>query len=203
MTEPKRRRRPSRTARVAVNAATLLLGVAIGASIVGRRLPFLTAPAAAEASPSVLALASAPLLPPARVASPIDLDTFPAEEDGAEAPASVTEIELTEEDGEETAAALPIAETREVRATAYCLRGRTRTGVRTRDGVMAADPEVLPLGSVVRIVRGGEPVGIFVVLDTGRAVKGDRVDLWMPDCGAARRWGVRTVTAEVVELGRQ
>ncbi len=88
-------------------------------------------------------------------------------------------------------------------STMYCLKGRTRTGIRTRDGVAAADPEFLPLGSVVRLSgRDGAPLGVFVVMDTGGAVKGSKIDIYVDDCAEARRWGRRQVTAEVLDLGR-
>ncbi|MET0398734.1 MAG: 3D domain-containing protein [Longimicrobiaceae bacterium] len=91
----------------------------------------------------------------------------------------------------------------EMSSTMYCLKGRTRTGIRTRDGVAAADPEFLPLGSVVRLSsREGRPLGVFVVMDTGGAVKGRKIDIYVDDCDEARRWGRRQVTAEVLDLGR-
>ncbi|HZG42472.1 MAG TPA: hypothetical protein VEY93_05885, partial [Longimicrobium sp.] len=73
---------------------------------------------------------------------------------------------------------LPRAESRsvdverrvEMRSTAYCLRGTTRTGVRVRDGIAAGDPNVLPLGSVVRVSHtDGRLIGVFVIMDTGGA----------------------------------
>lgn len=98
---------------------------------------------------------------------------------------------------------LPMARRLEMRATAYCLRGNMRTGVRVREGMAAGDPAVLPLGSVVRVSHpDGRVVGIFVIMDTGGAVRGNRLDLWMDSCADARQWGVRTVVAEVVRLGR-
>ena len=91
----------------------------------------------------------------------------------------------------------------EMSSTMYCLKGRTRTGIRTRDGVAAADPEFLPLGSVVRLSgRDGRPLGVFVVMDTGGAVKGRKIDIYVDDCAEATRWGRRQVTAEVLDLGR-
>lgn len=117
-------------------------------------------------------------------------------EDAAERPAA---IELAP-----PVPALPVARRMEMRATAYCLRGNMRTGVRVREGMAAGDPSVLPLGSVVRVSHpDGRPVGIYVIMDTGGAVRGNRLDLWMASCADARQWGVRTVVAEVVPLGRR
>ena len=99
-------------------------------------------------------------------------------------------------------AELPVAGRLEMRSTAYCLRGNMRTGVRTREGMAAADPAVLPLGSVVRVSHAdGRPLGVYVIMDTGGAVRGNKIDLWMASCDEARAWGVRSVVAEVVELG--
>lgn len=92
----------------------------------------------------------------------------------------------------------------EMSSTMYCLKGRTRTGIRTRDGVAAADPEFLPLGSVVRVSHpDGRPLGVFVIMDTGGAVKGPKLDIYVDDCAVARRWGRKKVVAEVLDLGRE
>ena len=100
-------------------------------------------------------------------------------------------------------AAIPVTRTLQMRSTAYCLRGTTRTGVRVRDGIAAGDPAVLPLGSVVRVSHpDGRLVGVFVIMDTGGAVRGNKIDLWFASCGEARAWGSRNVVAEVLELGR-
>lgn len=104
-------------------------------------------------------------------------------------------------DGEE-ALTLPVDTVMQMRATMYCLRGRTRTGVRVRDGITAADPAVLPLGSVVRVTHpDGREVGVFVVMDTGGAVRGNKLDLWTESCPRARQWGIRPVVAQVLDVG--
>ena len=96
-----------------------------------------------------------------------------------------------------------ISATHEMLSTGYCLKGLTRTGVRTRDGLAAADPDFLPLGSVVRLsFPDGRPLGVFVIMDTGGAVHGHKIDIYMSDCGEASRWGSKKVMAEVLDLGR-
>lgn len=91
----------------------------------------------------------------------------------------------------------------EMSSTAYCLKGLMRTGVRTRDGMAAGDPRVLPLGSVVRVSHpDGRPVGIFVVMDTGGAIRGNKIDIYMDSCREARQWGRRAVVTEVLSIGR-
>lgn len=46
------------------------------------------------------------------------------------------------------------SELQDFHATAYCLKGRTASGQYTRRGVIAADPRVLPIGTVVQIQAG-------------------------------------------------
>ncbi len=82
--------------------------------------------------------------------------------------------------------------------TAYCLRGRTAMGHGVRKGLIAADPRVLPLGS--RISIDGSYAGTYLVSDTGGKIKGNRLDIWMPSCAEARRFGRRTVSVNY--LGR-
>ncbi len=80
-------------------------------------------------------------------------------------------------------------------ATAYCESGRTRSGEHTRVGVVAADPRVLPIGTVVRIPSRGRT---YEVLDTGSAIKGRGLDIYMPSCRAAKRFGRRRVQVQIV-----
>jgi 3D (Asp-Asp-Asp) domain-containing protein len=77
-------------------------------------------------------------------------------------------------------------------ATAYCLKGRTALGHGVRRGIIAADPRVLRLGSTVQ-VSGGGYTGSYLVSDTGGAVKGRKIDIWVPSCAEARKFGRRTV----------
>ena len=77
-------------------------------------------------------------------------------------------------------------------ATAYCLKGRTAMGHGVRRGIIAGDPRVLRLGSRV-VVNGGGYSGTYLVSDTGSRVKGKKIDIWMPSCSEARRFGRRNV----------
>ena len=86
------------------------------------------------------------------------------------------------------------------RATAYCLKGRTATGGSVRRGIVAADPRVLPLGSRIQLSAGAYS-GTYMVADTGGAVKGRKLDIWMSSCVEAVRFGRRSVT--VSRLGRK
>jgi 3D (Asp-Asp-Asp) domain-containing protein len=69
-----------------------------------------------------------------------------------------------------------------------------------RRGVIAADPRVLPLGSVVQ-VRAGDYSGVYTVHDTGLLVKGRAVDIWMPSSREARSFGRRQVKLQVLRYG--
>jgi len=86
-------------------------------------------------------------------------------------------------------------------ATAYCQKGLTKNGHPVRRGVIAADPAVLPLGSIVRIevAVATRASGIYTVDDTGGAVKGHRIDIYMPSCARAKRFGRRATIVEVLK----
>ena len=77
-------------------------------------------------------------------------------------------------------------------ATAYCFSGRTAMGHGVRRGLIAADPRVLKLGSKV-VINAGPWSGTYLVSDTGGAIKGKKIDIWVPNCSEARRFGRRTV----------
>lgn len=81
-------------------------------------------------------------------------------------------------------------------ATAYCLRGRTASGRMVGNGIIAADPRVLRLGTKVNLGAGAYS-GNYLVADTGGKIKGNKIDIWMASCAEARRFGRRTVTVHV------
>ncbi|MFN2471854.1 MAG: 3D domain-containing protein [Gaiellaceae bacterium] len=78
-------------------------------------------------------------------------------------------------------------------ASAYALPGLTATGVPVAYGIAAVDPAVIPLGSRIEVPGYGEAVGA----DTGSAIVGARVDVWVPSVREARAWGTRTVTITI------
>ena len=77
-------------------------------------------------------------------------------------------------------------------ASAYCFSGRTAMGHSVRRGLIAADPRVLKLGSKV-VIAAGPWSGEYLVSDTGGAIKGKKIDIWVPSCSEARKFGRRTV----------
>jgi 3D (Asp-Asp-Asp) domain-containing protein len=92
--------------------------------------------------------------------------------------------------------------TMRVAATAYCDKGRTRSGVRTHSGIVAADPRVLPLGTVLMILDHAMPhAGPYTVMDTGGGVKGREIDIFIPNCASAARFGRRQVRLRIIRRG--
>lgn len=86
------------------------------------------------------------------------------------------------------------------RATAYCLKGKTALGGAVRRGIVAADPRILPLGSRVQI-EAGSYSGTYTVADTGGAVRGRVLDIWVASCSEAVRFGRKSVS--VSKLNRK
>ena len=97
--------------------------------------------------------------------------------------------------------ATPRRELQTFSATAYSIEGRTASGVQTRRGIVAADPRVLPIGSRIRVHEAGEYDGEYVVHDTGPAIRGREIDIYLPSDAAAKRFGRRTVKVEVLSRG--
>jgi 3D (Asp-Asp-Asp) domain-containing protein len=88
-------------------------------------------------------------------------------------------------------------------ATAYCKGLITKSGVGVQAGIAAADPTLLPVGSVVQIEDGVQERhrGIYTVMDTGGKVLGKHVDLYMWSCNEAINFGRRNITLTVLRLG--
>ncbi|MGB8508647.1 MAG: 3D domain-containing protein [Pyrinomonadaceae bacterium] len=82
-------------------------------------------------------------------------------------------------------------------ATAYCLRGRMANGSNVAKGFIAADRHVLPIGTRVRL-EAGNYSGEYVVADTGGAVRGRKIDIWVPSTGEAMRFGRRAIKLTVL-----
>ena len=100
-----------------------------------------------------------------------------------------------------TAAPWPGAHVRFL-VTAYCKGITTTAGVPVQSGVAAADPELLPVGSVVE-VEGVPPryTGIYTVMDTGPAVQGRQLDIYMWSCNEALQFGRKPVHLTVLRMG--
>jgi 3D (Asp-Asp-Asp) domain-containing protein len=82
-----------------------------------------------------------------------------------------------------------------VEATAYTYTGNpTATGVYPREGLIAVDPRVIPLGTQVYV----EGYGYAVAADTGGAIKGNIIDVFFPSLKRCLDWGRRPVTIYIL-----
>lgn len=98
----------------------------------------------------------------------------------------------------------PEGKTITVTATAYTAdcagcTGITSTGIDLNKNpgakVIAVDPKVIPIGSEVYV----EGYGNATAADTGSAIKGNKIDVYLPAKKDAKSWGVRTVKVTVLE----
>ncbi len=96
-----------------------------------------------------------------------------------------------------------VARTMTVVATAYTAScngcsGVTANGTNLRANpnlkVISVDPSVIPLGTKVWVDGYGEAIAA----DTGSAIKGNRIDVFISDQAAANNWGQRTVTIKIL-----
>ena len=71
--------------------------------------------------------------------------------------------------------------------------GLTATGIEVAPGIVAVDPEVIPLGSTV-VIDGVE----YLAADTGGAIKGKKVDIAVPTHQEALELGVRSAEVWVM-----
>jgi 3D (Asp-Asp-Asp) domain-containing protein len=102
---------------------------------------------------------------------------------------------------ESTAAPAPGARLR-FTATAYCKGTTTASGVNVRTGIAAADPDILPVGSVIQVDRLPERHnGIYTIMDTGPQVQGRHIDIYMWSCHEALELGRKSIQITVLRLG--
>ena len=95
---------------------------------------------------------------------------------------------------------LPYTQVMGMEATAYLptdgsAEGITAMGIPATYGIVAVDPDIIPLGSRVYIPGYGEALAA----DTGGAIYGYRIDLCMEDYYQAMDFGRRTVTVFVLK----
>jgi 3D (Asp-Asp-Asp) domain-containing protein len=87
-------------------------------------------------------------------------------------------------------------------ATAYCKGITTASGATVQTGVVASDPSLLPVGSVIQVDSLRSPYnGIYTVLDTGPAVQGRLIDIYMWSCYEALEFGRQPMRLTVLRLG--
>jgi 3D (Asp-Asp-Asp) domain-containing protein len=87
-------------------------------------------------------------------------------------------------------------------ATAYCKGTTTASGVGVRTGIAAADPQILPVGSVLNLTVGDDRYnGVYTVMDTGPKVQNRVLDLYIWSCHEALKFGRREVEVTILRLG--
>ncbi|NJP36641.1 peptidoglycan-binding protein [Alkalicoccus luteus] len=127
-----------------------------------------------------------------------------AEEAAAEEAAAEEEAAQTEAASTSSSSGDAEGETLTVEATAYTANctgctGVTATGIDLNANpdqkVIAVDPSVIPLGSTVEV----EGYGTAIAGDTGGAIQGNKVDLYMQSRGEALNFGRQTINVTVVD----
>lgn len=85
--------------------------------------------------------------------------------------------------------------------TAYCngCSGTTAYGIDLRANpnqkVIAVDPSIIPLGTKVWV----EGYGVAIAGDTGGAIKGNKIDVFIPSYEDAMEWGVKKIKIKILE----
>ncbi|MGL5346554.1 MAG: SH3 domain-containing protein [Peptostreptococcaceae bacterium] len=81
-------------------------------------------------------------------------------------------------------------------ATAYTGYSTTSTGQKPVWGTIAVDPRVIPYGTKVYIPQFDQ---VFVANNTGGAIKGNKIDIYMNTKSECYNWGRKTI--DIVVLG--
>ena len=119
-------------------------------------------------------------------------------------PNQVLKVTATAKTAAKTTAKAPAPAYKEitVRATAYTASctgcsGITYTGINLKKNpnakVISVDPKVIPLGSKVYVPGYGEAIAA----DKGSAVKGNKIDVFIPNKQRALQWGSKTIKVKV------
>lgn len=72
--------------------------------------------------------------------------------------------------------------------------GRTYTGIRPYRGIVAVDPRIIPLHTKMYV----EGYGYAQAEDIGGAIKGRRIDVFIPSLHEARKWGRKKVKVYIL-----
>lgn len=91
---------------------------------------------------------------------------------------------------------LNVVKTLKVKAYAYTGDGITATGTVPKYGTIAVDPNVIPYGTKVYIKELDK---VFTAEDTGGAIKGNTIDIFMPTEKNCNDWGIRNITIEILK----
>lgn len=86
-------------------------------------------------------------------------------------------------------------------ATCSGCSGRTALGIDVRGwtpNIVASDPRVIPLGTMIKIYLNDKFMGYYIAADTGGAIKGNIVDILVKDGSTASKWGRKHIKIEVL-----
>ena len=86
-------------------------------------------------------------------------------------------------------------------ATAFSTEGTGASGKWSHPGTVAADRNVLPLNSRIRIYGAGRYSGEYTVEDSGNKVDGHHIDVYMPSHAEAKKFGRQRVKVVVLKYG--
>ncbi len=78
--------------------------------------------------------------------------------------------------------------------------GITYSGTQAGPGTVAVDPNVIPLGTklYVESLDGSEDYGYAVAEDTGGAIKGNKIDLFIGDSKEVKKFGIKEVKVYIL-----
>ena len=80
-------------------------------------------------------------------------------------------------------------------ATAYATGTITATGTKPKWGTIAVDPKIIPYGTKVYIPQFGRT---FIANNTGGAIKGNKIDIFMNTKKECYNWGRRTIEIQIL-----
>ena len=88
-----------------------------------------------------------------------------------------------------------VVRTVNVVATAYTGYSTTSTGQKPVWGTIAVDPKIIPYGTKVYIPQFGRT---FIANNTGGAIKGNKIDIFMNTKKECYNWGRRTIEIQIL-----
>ncbi|MCE5329445.1 3D domain-containing protein [bacterium] len=71
---------------------------------------------------------------------------------------------------------------------------KTATGKEAYEGIIAVDPKIIPLGTIVEI----KDLGKFIAEDTGGKIKGNRVDIYFNSKTEAKAFGKQSIWLRIL-----
>ena len=88
----------------------------------------------------------------------------------------------------------------DVSATAYVAEGTTYTGKEAKDGVVAVDPDVIPLGTTLYVKGDYGDYGVCTADDIGGGINGNRIDICMEaPLDVLFQFGIRPMRVYILE----